>query len=129
MPTRCEDKSAVLTSSEIFADGSALELIRASNGDLRLLNWNGTSAETAQRFIRQGKTFAPLKIDPTALRFLRLPANIVDHGSTGKLFADVAAFISRATQEADDVVQTLTFLFLRRGSATAHHRRHRSSGS
>jgi len=108
MPRR-EGKSVIRTGYEIFADGSALELIRISNNELGLVSWNGTSAETAQQFVRQGKTFAPLEIDPTALRFLRLPESVADHGSTRKLFGDVAAFVSRATQEADDVVQMLTF--------------------
>src|SRR6185437_7267049 len=99
----------VRSSGKIFPDGSILELVRIPNGEINWLIWNGKSAETTAQFLRQGKIFVPLRIDPTILRSLQLPSNVAEYGSTRELFGKISGLISRVTQEADDVVQLVTF--------------------
>ena len=104
-----EDKPVVRTGGEIFSDGSQLELVRMSNGELSLLPWNGKSAKPVKQFVRNGQTLVPLPIDPTVLRFLHLPSGTADYGCTRELFGELAGLISQSTQEVDDFVQLLTF--------------------
>jgi hypothetical protein len=105
---RREDQSVVHTSDKVFPDGSILELVRIPDGELNLLIWNGKSAKTAGQFVRQGETFAPLRVDPTILRWLQLPSNITEYGSTRKLFTEISGLISR-TQVGDGLVKALSF--------------------
>src|SRR5229473_3396117 len=107
---RREGQPVVRTSDKVFPDGWLLELIRIPDGELNFLIWNGKSAKTAGQFVRQGETFAPLRVDPTMLRSLQLPSNTAEYGSTRKLFTEISGLISRVTHVGDDVVQPLTFL-------------------
>ena len=102
-----EDQPVVRTSAKVFPDGSILELVRIPGGELNFLIWNGKSAKTAGKFLRQGETFAPLRIDPTILRLLQLPSNTANYGSTRKLFTEISALISRA-QVGDFVAKVMS---------------------
>jgi hypothetical protein len=99
----------VRTGGEVFPDGSMVELIRISGGELNLLSWNGKAAKTAKQFVWHDEIFAPLCIDPTIMRSLQLPSNIAEYGSTRKLFTDISSLISLTTRLSDLVVRTLTF--------------------
>jgi hypothetical protein len=103
-----EDQPVVRTSAKAFPDGSILELVRIPVGELNFLIWNGKSAKTAGQFVRQGETFAPLRIDPTILRWLQLPSGTAEYGSTRKLFTEISGLISR-TQVGDGVVKAMSF--------------------
>lgn len=83
----------VRTSTKVFPDGSILELVRIPGGELNFLIWNEKSAKTAGQFVRQGETFAPLRIDATILRWLQLPSSTAEYGSTRKLFTEVSGWI------------------------------------
>ena len=100
-----DDQPVVLTSTKAFPDGSMLELVRIPGYELNLLIWNGKSAETAGQFVRQGETFAPLRIEPTILRWLQLPSGTAEFGSTRKLFTEISDLISRT--QVDDCVAKL----------------------
>jgi len=106
---RREDKPAVRTGGRCLSDGSIMELVRIPTGELKLLIWNGKSAETAGQFVRHGETFVPLRIDPAILRSLQLPSNTAEYQCTRKLFTEISGLISRATQDADGVAELLTF--------------------
>ncbi len=105
---RREGQPVVRTSDKVFPDGWLLELIRNPDGELNFLIWNGKSAKTAGQFVRQGETFAPLRVDPTILRWLQLPSNTAEYGSTRKLFTEISDLISR-TQVGDGVVKAVSF--------------------
>ncbi len=105
---RREGQPVVRTSDKVFPDGWLLELIRIPDGELNFLIWNGKSAKTAGQFVRQGETFAPLRVDPTILRWLQLPSNTAEYGSTRKLFTEISDLISR-TQVGDGVVKAVSF--------------------
>jgi len=109
---RCDDKPVLHTAGEVFPDGSILELIRIPNGDPSFLIWSGKSAATAAQFVRHGETFIPPRLDATIRRALRLPSNTAEYGSTRELFVKISNLISRTTQEADDLVQLVTFFVL-----------------
>jgi hypothetical protein len=105
---RHSDKPVVHTGGKVFPDGSMLELIQTPNGELSFLSWNGKSTKTAGKFVREGETFAPLRVDPTILHWLQLPSNTAEYGSTRKLFTEISDLISR-TQLDDGVVKVASF--------------------
>jgi len=105
---RGEDQLVVRTGGKVFPEGSILDLIRNPSGELDLLFWDGKSAKTAGQFVRQGETFAPLHVDPTILRWLQLPSNTREYGSTRKLFTEISDLISR-TQVGDGLAKALSF--------------------
>ena len=102
-------KRVVRTGGKVFSDRSMLDLVRAPNGELQFLIWNGKSAKIAGQFARNGETFVPLRVDPTMVRSLQLPSNTAEYGSTRKLFTEISGLISRVTPVGDGVVQPLTF--------------------
>jgi hypothetical protein len=106
---RHADKPVVRTGGEVFPDGSMVELIRLSGGELNLLSWNRKAAKTAEQFVWHDEIFAPLRVDPTIMRSLQLPSNIAEYESTRKLFTDISSLISLTTRLSDLVVRTLTF--------------------
>jgi hypothetical protein len=99
---RLSDRPVVRTGTKVFSDGSIVDLIRVSNGELRFLIRTGKSVKTAGQFVRQGEIFAPLQVDPSILHLMRLPSGTAEYGSTRKLFTEISELISRA--EVDDVV-------------------------
>jgi len=103
------DKPVVPTGSQVFSDGSAVELLQVPNGELKLLSWDGKSAKTAGQFVRGDKTFVPLRVDPAILRALRLPSRIAQYRSTRQLFTKISDLIAQATQAGGGVVLPLTF--------------------
>jgi hypothetical protein len=107
---RHADKPIVRTGGEVFPDGSMMELVRKSGGELQLLFWNGKVAKTAKQFVRHDETFVPLRIDPLVLRSLHLPNNIAEYRSTRQLFGEISELISRVTRFGDAVARTFTFL-------------------
>ena len=106
---RHADKPVVRTGGEVFSDGSMVELIRISSGELNLLIWNGKAAKTAKQFVWNDEAFAPLRIDPTIMHSLQLPSDIEEYKSTRKLFTEISSLISLATRLDDRVVRILTF--------------------
>jgi hypothetical protein len=99
----------VRTCDHVFSDGSVLELVQGPKRELNLLSWDGKIAITAEQFVRGDETFVPVRVDPGVLRAMRLPSKIAKYGSTRKLFTEISALISRATQAGHSVVRPLTF--------------------
>ena len=106
------DEPVLRSSGKVFSDGSISELVRIPGGETNFLIWDGKSAETATQFVRDGETFLPPPIDPSILSSLRFPSHSAEYGSTCELFAKISGLISRATQEATEVVQLVTFFLL-----------------
>ncbi len=103
-------KTVVRTSGQAFPDGLISELVRSSSGEVELLIWDGKSAQITGQFVRDGKIFVPLRLDPTILRSLQLPSKTLEYGSTRKLFTEIFGLISRATQGANSLSELLTLV-------------------
>jgi hypothetical protein len=105
----CKDKIVIRTGGKIFSDGSILDLIRAPDCGITFAIWDGKCVKTASEFVRNGEHYVPLCIDPIIGRWLQLPRETADHGSTRELFIKISALISQVTQASKHVVDLLTY--------------------
>jgi hypothetical protein len=80
----------VTTSSEIFADGSAIELVASADGeDVALLRWDGERASIVSQLEHSGRVYKPPYLHASILRAVRLPGTIADYGAPGALFREI----------------------------------------
>lgn len=78
-----------LTTGEVFADGTILDLVRAHDAeDLNLLRWDGHTETVSPSFDRDGKIYRTPPLDPFS-KGMFLPASSQPYGSTSKLFGEV----------------------------------------
>jgi hypothetical protein len=79
------------TSSEVFPDGSAIELVgSASSDDLVLLHWDGERASIAPQIQHSGRLYRPIELHASIRRAIRLPSAVADYSPAGALFQEVA---------------------------------------
>lgn len=102
-------REAVETTSEVFPDGTALELIRLDSeaGDTSLLRWDGNSATIAHEFDINGKVYRPSQAK--AIRALRLPCGIAPYGSTRNLFDEIIKVLAEYLDLAESEVRLLAY--------------------
>jgi hypothetical protein len=95
---------AIETTGEVFADGTALELIRDSEtGETNLLRWDGSDSTIGMEFEANGKIYRPPELASTALRAVRLPGCIASYGSTRVLFEGIRqSFLEYGDIAVDD---------------------------
>jgi hypothetical protein len=107
-------REAVETTSEVFPDGTALELIRLDSeaGDTSLLRWDGSSATVAHEFEARGKVYRPPQVNSRAIRALRLPGGIAPYGSTRDLFHEIMKLFAEYTDLAESDVRQLAYFVL-----------------
>jgi hypothetical protein len=81
----------IVTSDEIFADGTAIELVRQIGEPERasLLYWDGVRDTIAPIVQRKGRSYVPPRIDPSILRELILPTHSSSAGSTRDLLMEL----------------------------------------
>ena len=106
-------REAIETTSEVFSDGTVLELIRPGSeaDETSLLRWDGRSATIGQQFEINGKIYRPPQLNSTSLRALRLPGRIAPYGSTRDLFNDICALFTQYTDIAEaHAWQTVYFI-------------------
>jgi hypothetical protein len=85
LPLRA-DPRVVKTVGEIFADGSALELVTsASSGRLFLLFWKAGRKTIAPQIECSDLIYRPPDLDEAMWQAIRFPHDIKGYGSTGKL--------------------------------------------
>jgi hypothetical protein len=86
-----DDVPTVVSSSEIFSDGSAIELVRAQDGEnLALLHWSGGRAKIAPEFRHSGRVYRPLELNESMASAIRLPSRLADYGSPTALVQEIA---------------------------------------
>jgi hypothetical protein len=81
----------IATSGEIFADGTAIELVRRIDEPERasLLHWDGVRDTIAPIVQRKGRSYVPPRIHPSILRELMPPTHSSPPGSTRGLLAEL----------------------------------------
>ena len=80
----------ITTSGEIFADGSAIELVAARGNKPALLLWNGQEAIVSLQVEHGGRVYQAVELQPSILRATRFPSGAIDYGSTRRLFTELA---------------------------------------
>jgi hypothetical protein len=81
----------ITTSSEIFPDGSFIELVGSADGEnLALLHWNGQCASIAPEIRHAGRVYKPVELDASIRRAIRLASGVADYIAPGALFRELA---------------------------------------
>lgn len=83
--------SPIATSGEIFADGTAIELVRqiGQPESVSLLRWDGMQGTVAAVVEDSGRFYAPAPINRSILHELVLPAHCSPHRSTRQLLGEL----------------------------------------
>src|ERR1700683_728438 len=110
--TESKIKAVHEASGKSFADGSIVDLVRAADGEINFVIWDGKFARTTPEFVRNGERYIPLRTAAMIGRWLQLPRETADYKSTRELFTKISALISQVTQARNDVVDLLTFFVL-----------------
>jgi hypothetical protein len=111
-PLQVEKKKtaeAVPSAGESFPNGSAIELIRDSDGSVKFLIWDGHSAKTADIFTRGNVTHTTPRIHRLIRDSVVLPTGVAKFESTRQLFAEVTEQILRACGGNRSVAEVLSF--------------------
>jgi hypothetical protein len=88
----------ITTSGEIFADGTAIELVRQIGEPERasLLYWDGVSGAVGPIVEHKGRSYVPARINPSILRELTLPTHSSSAGSTRELLGELGKHRTRS---------------------------------
>lgn len=85
----------IATTGEIFADGSAIELIGgAHDGKPALMLWDGVKETVGSRIEHKGRIYVPAPIHKSILRELTVPTQCSPHGTTREFLAETCKLIT-----------------------------------
>jgi hypothetical protein len=101
----------IQTAGELFSDGVGLELCRTPSDPtaIKLLSWNGKVGQIARQAHHAGKEYAPLRLDPSIYRALRLPARVAPPEKTSKLFNSLHGLLGEHLRQPDSSITKLVF--------------------
>ncbi len=112
-PAALKPSPRIATSCEVFADGSAVELLRDSGtGASALLVWDGKQATVAKEFTCGGHTYVPCPIPGDMGEAIALPTGHAPHGSAQSLFSEISEAFQRYTSLAEESAFLVTFFVL-----------------
>jgi hypothetical protein len=106
--------SVIPTAGKVFDDGTLIELIEdlSQPSGLALLKWDGRRIVISPQIVYRGRTYAPLPLNPTLRRALRLPSGCCDHVSTAELFRELVVVIGKFSDLAEPLCcQLVAFVF------------------
>jgi len=90
------DPRVLRTVGEIFADGSALEVVTSASDDQLVLLFRKADKKTiAPQIEHSGRTYQPPDLDQSMLRAIRFAHDAKSYGSTGKLLRRVRNLFER----------------------------------
>jgi hypothetical protein len=96
MKSISEHDSTVVTSGELFSDGSVIDLVSsATDSRLDVLFWHKRRKTVAPQVKYSGRVYQAVDLDETLLRAIRFPSNADDYGTTQKLFTGVCNLFER----------------------------------
>src|ERR1700733_13673845 len=81
---------AIKTTSALFPDGGAIELVRdAVSGELQLLAFDGKDYHVGQQVEHAGRQFALPDVSPSISQAMTLPSGCGSRSSTTNLFGSI----------------------------------------
>jgi hypothetical protein len=108
--TPASDSKLHFVSSQNFPNGTQLSLVRESvASEPRLLFWDGAAAATAASFDIGGHSYEPLRLTPSVLKNLRLPASPVPYGSLEEIVAGLTAIFQQRACLQEEVARLLVY--------------------
>jgi hypothetical protein len=91
-PTRITP--SIVTSGEVFPDGSIVELVGGERGgNPRLWLWDGATETIGSLIKYGGATYEPMQFPDSLLRELKLPSQCRLHGTTRQLLAEICKLV------------------------------------
>jgi hypothetical protein len=105
------NNGVIRTAGEWFHDGSALELFRAPSEpeEVKLLHWNGSVLKVAAHVEHAGRKYAPVAIEPSVKKALRLPTQIAPPETTRQLFDSVHDLLSSRLGQLESCITRMVF--------------------
>ena len=109
--TSKREGTPVITTGEVFSDGTAIELVSASADPSRpdLLLLNGKKATVARRVNHGGQIYEAPQFVPGLFRAIRWPARCVDYGSTRVFFIAIVDLFKRHLNLSDREASLLAY--------------------
>jgi hypothetical protein len=92
---RGRESKIVGTSGEIFADGSAIELVSATGNQLNLLLWHEDRQKIAPRIEYRGSVYEAPELDGSLRKAIRFPSDVKEFGTKKQLFAQMQILFER----------------------------------
>lgn len=85
----------MMTTGEVFADGSTVELIGSvPDGDPQLMLWDGAKEIVGSRVEYNGRLYEPAAVNSSVLQELTLPTRCCPHGTTRELVAEICRLVA-----------------------------------
>jgi hypothetical protein len=93
---RDRESNIVRTSGEIFADGSAIELVSSATvNQLNLLFWHEDRQKIAPRIEYRGSIYEAPELDESLRKAIRFPSDVKKFGTNKQLFAQIQILFER----------------------------------
>ena len=106
-----ERRTTLQTAGEFLPDGVAVELVRAlaTPEQLRLLSWHGEILQEGLQISHDGRSYEPLRMDPSVSKALRLPTRIAPPEPTRQLFDSVHHLLSSRMGQLEPCITKIVF--------------------
>jgi hypothetical protein len=99
------------TAGEFLPDGVALELFRAPSDpeQVRVLSWQGRILAEGLQISHGGRSYEPLRMDPSVSKVLRLPTRIAPPETTRQLFDSLHDLLSSRLGQLEPCITRMVF--------------------
>lgn len=104
-----DENAPVLTPGELFPNKSAIELVRTSRDKLGLIRWHGEVLNQGPQVTHLGQQYAPIPIDPSTSRALRLPTGLAPAETTREVYEATDRLLKMYLHQPESSVTKLVF--------------------
>lgn len=103
--------ATIQTAGEFLPDGVALELFRAPSDpeQVRVLAWRERILAEGLQISHGGRSYEPLRVDPSVSKALRLPTRIAPPETTRQLFDSVHDLLSSRLAQFEPCITRMVF--------------------
>ena len=113
MTPRCKRETDVpiQTAGEIFADGTAIEILRdpASPEEFTLVCSQQGVLDLKPTLSHAGRAYAPIRVERSVSKAVRFPTRVAPLESTKQLFTDAHALLRRYLAQLDPCINAMIF--------------------
>jgi hypothetical protein len=108
--TRSARRTPVITSGEIFPDGTIIELVRGAVGSDKpeLLLWSGTAATVAPQVKYRDRVYEAPELSLSLYRAMLLPSRCSDYGSIRPFLSEIVALFNQHLHFSDRESRLMT---------------------
>lgn len=101
----------IQTAGEIFADGTAIEILRdpANPDEFALVRSQEGILDRKTNLSHAGRVYVPIRVERSVSKAVRFPARVAPAESTKKLFTDTHVLLRRYLAQLDQCITALVF--------------------